>query len=356
MSVSASHRTMRAGVLRNWNELVVEDVPVPEVGPGQVRIRVRACGMCGTDVKMVHGDLQEHGWPPSLPFVIGHEWSGEIAALGPGVDEDRLRVGDRVVAENHLGCGACVTCRAGRYNLCERAGQPGFTLYGHSAQGAMAEFAVREARMVHRLPDSISFAAGALVNQGALTVHALRRVGFRPGGVVGIVGPGLLGLLTAAVARASGASRILMVGRGHRLDLALAMGCDDTVDYEREDPVAGLRRHTDGRGVEYLFDCSGDPDVPGQALGAVTRGGSIAVLGLTAGRRAGIDVDRLVLDEIDLLGVRSSPNAYPAMIRLLASGLVDLAPLLTDIYPLDALGDAFAALEGRRAIRPIVTI
>jgi L-iditol 2-dehydrogenase len=348
--------TMRAAVLRGWNDLAVEEVPVPEPGPGEVLLRVRACGLCGTDLKMVHGAFEKRGWPPSLPFVMGHEWSGEVAALGEGLEDLDLAVGDKVVAENHIGCGRCPMCRSGRYNLCEKAGSPGYRLYGHTAPGALAEYAVRPAPMLHRLPDSAGPLEGALVNQGALTVHALRRVGFRPGSSAAIFGPGLLGLLTAAVARASGASRLIMVGRGPRLELARQMGCDEVVDYEAEEPAAGIRHRTGGRGVDYVFDCTGNPAVPAQAIGSVRRGGKIALLGLTGGEPAQLDVDRLTLDELDLLGIRSSPNAYPAMIALMRSGAVDLSPLTGDVYSLDEVGLALQALEDRTAIRPIVQI
>lgn len=347
--------TMRAAVLRSWGNLVVEEIEVPEPGPGEVLVRVKACGLCGTDLKMVRGAFQERGWPPSLPFVIGHEWSGEVSTLGDGLEDFGLRPGDRVVAENHVGCGRCPMCRSGRYNLCEKAGTQGYRLYGHTAPGALAEYAVRPAQMLHHLPDSVSPLEGALVNQGALTVHALRRVEFLPGSTLAVFGPGLLGLLTVAVAAASGASQILMVGRGGRLDLAAKMGAE-IVDYEKEDPVAGVRRLTTGRGVDYVFDCTGDPSVPAQAIGAVRRGGQVAILGLSGGKHAEIDVDRLTLDEVDLVGVRSSPNAYPAMIALMQSGKVDLSPLVTHVYPLEKVREALAALESREAVRPIVEI
>lgn len=347
---------MRAAVLRGWNDLAVEEVPVPDPAPGEVLLRVRACGLCGTDLKMVHGAFEARGWPPSLPFVMGHEWSGEVAALGDGLDDLDLAVGDKVVAENHIGCGRCPMCRSGRYNLCEKAGTPGYRLYGHTAPGALAEYAVRPAPMLHRLPEDTSPLEGALVNQGSLTVHALRRVGFLPGSTAAIFGPGLLGLLTAAVARASGASQLVMVGRGSRLDLAIRMGCDEVLDYEQEDPVEGLRARTGGRGVDYVFDCTGNPSVPAQAIGAVRRGGKIALLGLTGGKPSEIDIDRLTLDELDLLGIRSSPNAYPAMIALMRSGAVDLSPLVDSVYTLDDVGAAFEALENRTAIRPIVEL
>jgi L-iditol 2-dehydrogenase len=349
-------RTMRAAVLRGWNDLAVEEVDVPEPGPGEVLLRVRACGLCGTDLKMVQGAFQQRGWPPSLPFVMGHEWSGEVVAIGEGLDGLELLPGDQVVAENHVGCGRCSMCRRGRYNLCETSGTPGYRLYGHTAPGALAEYAVRPAQMLHKLPDSVSPLEGALVNQGSLTVHALRRVEFLPGSTVAVFGPGLLGLLCAAVASASGASQIIMVGRGNRLDLAVKMGCDEVVNYENDDPVAGVRRLTSGRGVDYVFDCTGNPQVAAQAIGAVRRGGRVAILGLTGGKQSTIDVDRLTLDEIDLMGIRSSPNAYPAMIALMRSGKVDLSPLVTHVYPLEAVGEALAALESRQAVRPIVEI
>jgi L-iditol 2-dehydrogenase len=173
---------------------------------------------------------------------------------------------------------------------------------------------------------------------------------------VAIFGPGLLGLLAAAVASASGAARIIMVGRGSRLELAARMGCEEVVDYEAEDPVTGIRDRTGGRGVDYVLDCSGNPDVPAQAIGAVRRGGRIALLGLTGGKSSTIDIDRLTLDEVDLMGIRSSPNAYPAMIALMRSGQVDLSPLITHVYPLDSVNEALAALESREAVRPIVEL
>lgn len=346
---------MNAAVLRDFGALALERVPIPEPGPGEVLCRVLACGICGTDLKIVAGDYRGT-WPPSLPFIIGHEWSGAVAALGPGTERSGLAVGDRVVAENHTGCGSCPMCRAGRYNLCERVREPGFKLYGHTAPGALAEYAVRPAVALHKVPPEVSDAAAALVNQGALTVHAARRASLGPGASVAVFGPGLLGLLMLQVARASGATQLITVGRGKRLVTASEVGSTDVVDYGADDPVAAVRAASGGRGVDCVFDCSGNPAVLAQAMRAVRRGGTVAVLGLSGGRSAELPADPLVLDELNLLGVRSSPNAYPAMIALLASGAVQTAPLTTHLYPLREVGAAFAALERREAIRPIITM
>jgi L-iditol 2-dehydrogenase len=347
--------TMRAALLRDFGRLELAEIPVPVPGPGEVLCRVRACGICGTDLKIVQGAYRGT-WPPELPFVIGHEWAGEVVSWGPGVDAPALQPGTRVVAENHAGCGRCRTCRAGRYNLCERVREPGFKLYGHTAPGALAEFAVRPAVVLHPVPDEVGDVAAALVNQGALTVHAARRAGTGPGSSAAVFGPGLLGLLMLQVARAAGATEVYVVGRGERLKTAAELGATAVVDYEDGDPVGALRSATGGRGVDYAFDCSGNPAVLAQALRSVCRGGTVATLGLTGGATAELPADALTLDELNLLGVRSSPNAYPAMIALLASGSVRTEPLTRDVYPLPQIADAFAALERREAIRPILTM
>lgn len=347
--------TMRAAVLREFGQLGVEELPVPEPGPGEVLVRVRACGICGTDLKLVAGAFRGT-WPPALPFIIGHEWSGQVAAFGPGAGHGGLAIGDRVVAENHTGCGTCPMCRAGRYNLCERVREPGFKLYGHTAPGALAEYAVRPAICLHKVPEGVSDAAAALVNQGALTVHAARRARLGPGASAAVFGPGLLGLLMLQVARAAGAATVVMVGRGERLTVARDLGCTGVVDYSEQDPVAGVRAATGGRGVDCVFDCAGSPAVVGQALRCVRRGGTVALLGLAGGASAQLPLDLVTLDELDVLGIRSSPNAYPAMISLLATGAIRTGPLTTHQYPLSKVREAFGVLARREAIRPIITM
>jgi threonine dehydrogenase-like Zn-dependent dehydrogenase len=343
---------MKAALLREFGRLEVAEVPVPEPGAGEVLVRVRACGICGTDLKIVAGAYRGT-WPPALPFIIGHEWSGEVAALGPGTERSGLAAGDRVVAENHTGCGACPMCRAGRYNLCERVREPGFKLYGHTAPGPWRS--TRSARRrPAQVPPAVTNGAAALVNQGALTVHAARRARLGPGASAVVFGPGLLGLLMLQVARAAGATTVVVVGRGPRLDIAAGLGASAVVDYSRQDPVAGAREATGGRGADCVFDCSGNPAVVAQALRCARRGGTVALLGLAGGASAELPVDLVTLDELDVLGIRSSPNAYPAMIALLASGAIRTEPLTSHVYPLADVATAFGALERREAIRPIL--
>lgn len=349
--------TMRAAVTRDWNNICIEQVPVPSLKPGEALVRVGACGICGTDLKIVAG-VYRGVWPPALPFIQGHEWAGTVAALGEGVTG--LQVGDRVAAENHHGCGTCPNCRRGRYNLCEAARSPGqaYKLYGHSAQGAFAEYAARPAALLHKLPEAVSFEEGTIVNQGALGLHAIRRCRIEPGDTVAVIGPGLVGLITVQLAKAVGATRVILIGRGPRLALARELGADDTVDISSADAVESVRTLTRGRGADCAFECAGAPEAVIAAIHCVKPGGRVALVGLTGNREVTFNTDRITLDEIDVYGVRSSPNAYPELISLIAAGKVSVRKLISRLYPLEQINAAFEAFRKREggAIRMVIQI
>lgn len=349
--------TMRAAVTRAWNDIRIEQVPVPELEPGEALVHVGACGICATDLKIVSGGYPGV-WPPALPFIQGHEWAGTVVALGEGATG--VQVGDRVAAENHKGCGACPMCRRGRYNLCEVARTKGkaYKLYGHSAPGAFAEYAARPTGLLHKLPDSVSFEEGVIVNQGALGLHAIRRCRVEPGDTVAVIGPGLVGLITLQLAKATGAIRVIIAGRGPRLDLARELGADDVVDVSTTDTVEGIRALTGGRGADCAFECAGTPAAVVNAINGVKRGGRVALVGMTGNKPVELNTDRLALDEVDVFGVRSSPNAYPELIGLIAAGKVNARRLVSRVYPLEQINQAFDAFRKREggAIRMVVQI
>ncbi|OGO67162.1 MAG: hypothetical protein A2Z37_16640 [Chloroflexi bacterium RBG_19FT_COMBO_62_14] len=349
--------TMRAAVTRDWNDIRVEHVPVPKVDQGEVLVRVGACGICATDLKIVAG-VYKGNWPPALPFIQGHEWAGTVVGLGDGARG--LAVGDRVAAENHKGCGACANCRRGRYNLCElaRTKDNAYKLYGHTAPGAFAEYAARPTGLLHRLPDQVSFEEGTIVNQGALGLHAIRRCRVEPGDTVAVIGPGLIGLITIQLAKATGATRVIVAGRGPRLELARELGADGVVDVSKVDTVEGVRELTHGRGTDCAFECAGSPSAVAAALNCVRRGGRVGLVGLTGHQEVELDTDRLVLDEIDVYGVRSSPNAYPELISLIGAGKVNVSRLVSRVYPLEQINEAFEAFRQREAgaIRMVIRI
>ncbi len=348
-------RLMRAAITRDWNYISVEQVPVPELESGEVLVHVGACGICGTDLKILAG-VYKGLWPPALPFIQGHEWAGTVVALGNGVNS--LQIGDRVVAENHKGCGTCANCRRGRYNLCESTEDSDHKIYGHTAQGAFSEYAARPVELLHKLPDVISFEEASLVNQGALGLHAIHRCGIESGDTVAVIGPGLIGLVTVQLAKAFGAARVIVVGYGPRLELAHQLGADDLVDITSGDPLEKIQTLTNERGVDCAFECAGTPSAVNTALNCVRRGGRVALIGLTGNKSIELDTDKLALDEIDVFGVRSSPNAYPELINLIAAGKVNVSKLVSRVYPLERIAEAVEAFRNREAgaIRMVIRI
>ena len=231
--------TMQALVVEAPGMLSVQAVPMPEPGRNEVLARVRAVSICGTDAHLIRGDYPGF-WPPAFPFTPGHEWAGEIVALGPGAEGYGWRLGDRVAGTSHDACGVCQKCVEGRYNLCENYGRPGLhRQYGHNYQGADATYVVQGVKTVFRLPDSLSFDEGAVVDPASIALHVAVRGGVRPGDTVAITGAGAIGLLAADCALALGAARAIVVGRGHRLAKAASMGFD-TVDSTASDPVADV--------------------------------------------------------------------------------------------------------------------
>lgn len=350
-------QTMRAAVTHDWHDIRVEQAPVPEYGPDEALVRVGACGICGTDLKILAG-VYQGTWPPELPFIQGHEWGGTVVAVGENVSG--LKIGDRVASENHKGCGICSMCRRGRYNLCEVARTRGkaYKLYGHSAPGAFAEYAARPAPLLHKIPDNVTFEESTIVNQGAMGLHAIRRCRIEPGDTVAVLGPGLVGLIVTQLAKATGATRVIMVGRGERLNLARELGADEVIDYTSGGSITAIRNLTGGRGVDCCFECAGTPSAISTAVNAVRRGGRVALVGLSGNKPVELNTDRLVLDEIDLFGVRSSPNAYPELLKLISAGKVNVQKLVSRVYPLDQIQEAFKAFEKREggAIRMVIKL
>lgn len=348
--------TMRAAITYEFNhDIQIGEAPVPDIESDEALVRVGACGICGTDLKIVAG-VYKGVWPPELPFIQGHEWGGTVVKLGANVKS--LKISDRVVAENHKGCGLCVMCRRGKYNLCEvaRTRDPAYKLYGHTAPGAFAEYAARPASILHTIPDNVTFEEGAIVNQGAMGLHAYRRCRIEAGDMVAVIGPGLVGLITLQLARAVGADRVIVVGRGPRLELARELGADVLIDYTTGDTVKQIREATGGLGVDVAFECAGTPAAVTTALGCVRRGGRVALVGMTGNKPVELNTDRIPLDEIDVYGVRSSPNAYPELIKLIASGKINVKKLVSRVYPLDKINDAFDAFRQREggAIRMVI--
>ena len=188
--------TMKALVVLEPNHVQIQEVSTPTPGPNEVLARVRAVSICGTDAHLVRGDYPGF-WPLSFPFIPGHEWAGEIVALGSGAGRYGWKLGDRVAGTSHDACGFCQKCVEGHYNLCENYGVEGLhRQYGHNVQGADATYVVHGVKCIFKLPDAISFEDGALIDPASIALHVANRGGVAPGDTVAITGGGAIGLLS----------------------------------------------------------------------------------------------------------------------------------------------------------------
>jgi len=308
--------------------VAVQDVPAPTLTAGKVLIDVHAVGICGTDRSAIAG-----GEDMRLPVILGHEVAGKISAIAPDVTTD-LVVGDRVTVETDAyRCGRCAYCRREEYNRCPyREG------IGTTVDGGLADQLVMPAETVHRLPDGVSLVAGALTEPLAVAVHAVvERSPSLVGEVVVVVGPGAIGLLCAQVARAVGATVVLVGQSRHadRLALARRFGIHHTIDSESTDVASVVGRLTDGYGAHTLFECSGDEGVVEGAPSLLRRGGRVVLVAFFA-QPPSVDVERLIDHELELVGSRGkSASSFRTALRLMETGQIDLERVVGARLPLD---------------------
>jgi L-iditol 2-dehydrogenase len=336
---------MDALVVRAPNAFAVEDVPVPEPGRLEVLCKVRAATICGTDPHIIQGHYPGF-WPKRWPFIPGHEWAGEVVALGQGAADFGFHEGMRVAGTSHAGCGVCKACVEGRYNICENFGDERVhRQYGHYTQGAYAHYVVHSIKSVFPIPDSLSWDEAAMLDPTSIALHTVRRGKPRPGESAVVVGPGVMGLLVVQAAQALGCGRVLVVGRGERLRRAAELGAE-TIDFTQVDPVTAVREATAGRGCEVALECSGDPAAVGQCVQMLRRGGRVAVIGIPL-EPAALPLRDIVLDELEVVGVRAAAGDMPRAIELVQAGRIRLAPLITHRFRLRDYAEAYRVFTER---------
>ena len=305
----------------------LREVAAPELAAGTILVDVHAVALCGTDRTTIAG-----GEGMDLPVILGHEVAGTVAAIAPDVVTD-LVVGDRVTMETDAHrCGRCAYCRREEFNRCPyRRG------IGTTADGGLADRIALPADTLHRLPGRVPMDAGALTEPLAVAVHAV--VEQSPplaGEVVVVVGPGAIGLLCAQVARAVGAT-VVLVGRSRhapRLALARTLGVPHTVDSETEDVAAVVARLTGGYGAHSVFECSGAAGVVEQAPSLLRKGGRIVLVAFSAAPPT-VDVDAVTRNELEVVGSRGKrASSFRTALRLMEAGQVDTGPVIGARVPL----------------------
>jgi threonine dehydrogenase-like Zn-dependent dehydrogenase len=334
---------MRAIVIEHPNAVVLRDVETPTPKAGEVRVRSVVAGICRTDLDIVTGALDTR-WV-RFPVVPGHEWSGVVDSVGE--DVAGITPGQRVVCEGNIGCLSCARCRSGDTHLCENYDAVGFT-----RDGGWGEFVVVPARILHPLPDHVSFEAAALVEPGSCVVKALGRARIEPAETVGIIGVGAMGALAIRLARLRSPATIVAYGlRDEELELALALGADAVVNVAQHDAEEETRRLVEG-GLDVVVETAGAIAAVELSTRLAREGGRVVLLGI-AGRdqELTLPADRIPLRDLSILGsVGYTTAAWAHMVALLRERLVDLDPIVTHRFPLERFADAFALMDDRRGV------
>jgi len=336
---------MKAAVLMGPNDLRLKTVDTPKPGPDDVLIRVEACAVCSSDVSLI-----AKPWPFQPPYgthIPGHEYSGTIAAIGENVD--RLKVGDRVAVEAHLGCLRCKNCRLGNYTACLNYGKKGHRANGFTTNGGFAQYVVNHQNTVYPIPDSMSFNEAALITNLGCVLYGFQTVGgYFVGDNVAVIGPGPLGLISVAVAKALCAHRVFLVGtRAARLNVGVELGADRIININEEDPLKIVLEGTNGIGADLVVESSGGPGTIQTAIAMAKRMGKILMLGLPE-EPVTVDLQSLGQENKSIHTVRGEgwTNCGRA-VSMAGSGRVNLKRLVTHSFSFDQIAEAFRTFVER---------
>jgi threonine dehydrogenase-like Zn-dependent dehydrogenase len=353
---------MKAWVLGDPEQLLLRDKPTPVPGRAEVLIRIDAVAICATDLEIIHSGspaIIEGGLPFNKNFTPGHEYMGTVAALGPDVDE--YKIGERVSVEIHAGCGQCKRCRQGMYTSCLNYGKPekGHRANGFTTDGGFAEYAVNHINTLARAPDTMSDAEATLVVTAGTSMYGLTELGgLVAGESVVVIGPGPIGLLAVAVAKALGASPVILTGtRDKRLAIGRELGADRVININDEDAVEVVRRLTGGIGADYVVECAGTEATVNQAIHMTNRGGKICLAAFPHGRVT-TDLAHLVKNNIYAYGIRGEGrSATRRAMALMAEKCFDATKIHTHTFPLADLPTALRYARDRvdDAIKVVVT-
>lgn len=341
-------KTMKAMVLTAYNQLELREVPVPKPGRNEVLCRIRSVAICGSDPQIIRGDRPGQ-WPQQFPHILGHEWAGEVVALGEDVRE--FQVGDRVAGEAHAGCGYCKNCLAGNYTICLNYGKPetGARHFGFNYDGANCEYNVYPTKTIHKIPDTLSFDHAALCDICGVAMRCIDRTGVTVSGTVAIFGPGPAGVAAMQIVKGYGASKVIMIGRGDRLQHAKECGADYIVDITKEDPVERVLEITGGFGADEVFDCAGGSQVPSQCMKLVKRGGKIGLLAHYHDENLTMpNLTDMISNELTIYGSRANPGVSEAVISMLDRKIIDGDTLVTHRFPLEEYKTALDVFVGRK--------
>ena len=322
---------MKAALIRRPYSLDIVDVDVPSVKPGEALVKVHACGVCGTDIHIYEGVMP---WA-RLPLIPGHELSGVVVEVGEAVSS--LEPGDKVAVDPNITCGVCRYCRRGRRNLC-----PNLEAIGVTTSGGFAEYVVAPASQLYKVPKGLSLEEAAFAEPVSCCVHGFTRLSIQPGDDVLIIGAGPIGLIHLQLAKRCGAGKVVVAEVNEkRLKLASELGADLTVNPSEERLSERVRLFLSGKGVEAAIDAAGGSAPLDLALSCLEPGGRLLVFGVASEKDIWkIKPYDLYKRELTIIGSFINPYEMDGALNLLASGAVDVKPLISHVIGLDSLEKA----------------
>ncbi|MEZ6136232.1 MAG: galactitol-1-phosphate 5-dehydrogenase [Pirellulaceae bacterium] len=329
---------MKAMLLSEYKKLELVDMPVPECGPNDLLVEVKACGICGSDI---------HGWDGSSgrrqpPLVMGHEAAGVVAKVG--ADVSNFAVGDRVTFDSTVSCGHCGSCRRGSINLCENRQVLGVSCDEFRRHGAFAEYVVVPQNISYKLPEELPFEHAALIEAVSIAVHAANRTPVKLGDTAVVVGSGMIGLLVVQAIRLAGCSRVIAVDlEDSKLEIAKQLGADLGLNPTVCDVSAEVKRLTGGRGADVALEVVGATATVKMAIECTRKGGSITLVGNLA-PQVELPLQAVVTRELSVYGSCASNGEYPECIEYLRRGDIKVQPLITAQASLDEGPSWFARL------------
>ena len=339
---------MTAAVLYKPEDMRVEKRKIQKPRPRDVLIKVKACGICGTDSHIYYGRFPV----PNLPYIQGHEFSGEVIATGGEVQT--VKVGDRVTADINMSCGKCYFCRMGQKLFC-----PDIKQLGVHVDGAFAEYITVPEAQIHHLPDNLSWEYGAYVEPLACVLSGQDRLNIQPGSTVAVIGAGAIGLAHTIMSNLKGAAKVITSEvEPSRLQKARKVGADVVVDASSKDPIEVVKKETDGRGADYVIEAVGSIPTYTQAFQMVRRGGSLLVFG-AAPATAEMPIKPFEIYANGLTIVSSYAGTYQTWtqaIKLLASGKFNPSEIITDRIELRNVVEGIKSISSDRKKLKIMVI
>lgn len=352
--------TMRAIRCHAPHDYRLEELPTPRPGPGEVVVKIAACGVCASDSKCYEGAPMfwgGHGRNPYArpPAIAGHEFVGTVVAVGDGAAERHgLALGDIAIAEQILPCWNCRFCKTGKYWMCRFGSVFGFR---PQAQGGMAEYMLYPAgSIIHKVPAEIPWRRAALLEPLSCSIHAVQRATIELGDVVVVAGAGTLGLGMIGAARLKSPGLLIALDMiDSRLEVAKRLGADLTINPSKEDPVARVHELTDGYGCDVFIEATGHPSTVNMGLRMVRALGTFVEFSVMSGEST---VDWTIIGdskELDIRGAHLGPYCYPLAIEYIRKGLIDVDPIVTHELPLERFEEAFELVHsGKDSIKVLL--